>query len=74
MSQAQVNISHMQCWLFRLAQSKWKKTAKETTELFKQYGLLDYIAECYDVLHLSSYQLALHDLEAILAQKGVFVC
>lgn len=74
MSQEQINISHMQCWLIRLAQSKWNKTAEEIAALFKQYGILDYIAECYDTLHLSSYQHALTDLELLLAQKGVVVC
>ncbi len=74
MSQEQINISHMQCWLFRLAQSKWSQTPEETTALFKQYDIFDYIADCYDVLHLSSYHHALNDIEALLAQKGVIVC
>lgn len=34
MSQEQINISHMQCWLFRMAQSKWNKTPEETASLF----------------------------------------
>lgn len=74
MSQEQINISHMQCWLIRLAQSKWNKTAEEIATLFKEHGILDYIADCYDTLHLSSYQHALIDLELLLAQKGVVVC
>ena len=74
MSQEQINISHMQCWLFRLAQTKWKKTPEETTELFQRFGLFDYISECYDVLHLSSYHHALEDIESVLAAKGVLVC
>lgn len=74
MSQEQINISHMQCWLIRLAQLKWNKTAEEIAALFKQHEILDYIAECYDTLHLSSYHHALTDLELLLAQKGVFVC
>lgn len=74
MSQEQINISHMQCWLFRLAQSKWKQTPEETTSLFKQFDIFGYIADCYDTLHLSSYQHALNDIEALLAQKGVVVC
>ena len=64
----------MQCWLIRLAQSKWNKTAEEIASLFKQHGILDYIAECYDTLHLSSYHHALADIEALLKQRGVAVC
>ena len=74
MSQKEISISHMQCWLFRLAQSKWNKTAEETTQLFKQYDILGYISECYDTLHLSSYHQALADIEALLKQRGVAVC
>ncbi len=74
MSQEQINISHMQCWLFRLAQRKWNKTPEETTAIFRQHNLFGYIAECYETLHLSSYQYALSDLEHILEQEGVVVC
>lgn len=74
MSPEQINISHMQCWLVRLAQSKWNKSAEEIASLFKQYGILDYISDCYDTLHLSSYQHALAELELLLAKKGVVVC
>lgn len=71
LSQEQINISHMQCWLFRLAQSQWNKTPEETADLFQRYDVLSYIAELYDMLHLSSYSHALTDIEAMLRQKGV---
>lgn len=73
MSQEQINISHMQCWLFRLAQSKWNKSAEETAALFKKHDIFTFIADCYDTLHLSSYQHALTDIEALLIQKGVAI-
>lgn len=74
MSQEQINISHMQCWLFRMAQSEWNMTPVETARLFKQYDVFSFISECYDMLHLSSYHYALHEIETMLAQKGVSVC
>ncbi len=74
MSQEQINISHMQCWLFRLAQSKWNLSPAETAQLFRQHDLFGYIAQSYDVLHLSSYQHALHELEELLASKGALPC
>ena len=63
-------IHHMQTWLFRNAQLKWNKSPEETSEIFKQYGLFEYIKECYDYLHLSSYNLALEELETLLKNKG----
>ncbi len=74
MSQEQINISHMQCWLFRLAQSQWELPPEKTAAIFKQHDILGYIADCYDVLHISSYQTALRDIEKMLAKKGVNVC
>lgn len=71
MSQEQINISHMQCWLFRLAQSRWNMTPEETAVLFKQFDIFSFIEEFYDSLHLSSYSHALGDIEAMLRQKGV---
>lgn len=74
MSQEQVNISHMQCWLFRLAQAKWKKNPQDTASLFRRFNLFDFIAECYDDLHLSSYHHALDLIEELLSRNGVRVC
>lgn len=66
-----VDITDMQCWVFRMAQKKWKISAKECTDIFKKYDILGFIEECYDTLHLSSYQAALDDVEEILASNGV---
>ncbi len=41
--------------------------------LFRRYDLLGYISECYDLLHVSSYQCALEDIEDLLRSKGVVV-
>lgn len=69
----QSNISHMQCWLFRLAQSTWKLTPADAIALFKRFCIFEYIADCYDILHLSSYQNALSDIETMLAHNGITV-
>lgn len=65
------NINHMKCWLFRKAQVKWGLKPDECVEIFVRHGLFDYIGQCYDYLHLSSYNLALADLEELLFSKGV---
>ena len=73
MSQEQINISHMQCWMFRMAQSKWNKTPEETASLFKQHDVFAFVEEFYDILHLSSYSHALASIEEMLAKKGVLL-
>ena len=66
-------IHHMETWLFRQAQKKWNKTPEEIAEIFKKYGLFDYITDCYDYLCLSSYDLALENIEMLLKNKGLQV-
>ena len=55
MSERQLDIADMQCWVFRMAQSKWKMSSSNCTELFRKYDILGFIAECYDILHLNGY-------------------
>lgn len=71
MSQDQINITDMQCRIFRMAQKKWNLSPDACADLFKQYDILGFISECYDVLRLSSYQCALSDVEELLRNRGV---
>ena len=73
MSQRQIGIADMQCWVFRKAQTKWNMPPKRCAELFQKYDIFGFIADCYDLLHVSSYQCALDEVEDILRSKGVDV-
>lgn len=73
MTERQLDIADMQCWVFRMAQSKWKMSAAECSELFKKYDILGFISECYDILHLNSYSCVLNDVETLLKNRGVIV-
>lgn len=74
MNQRQLDIADMQCWVFRMAQSKWKISPKECAKLFKTYDIFGFISECYELLHVSSYSCALEDVEDILQANGVNIC
>ena len=39
---------------FEAYRAEKKLTGYETMELFKKYGVLQYLEECYDVLHTST--------------------
>ena len=73
MSQRQLDIANMQCWIFHMAQSKWKLTPKECAELFKKHDIWGFISECQELLHVSSYACALDDVEDILRANGEHV-
>ena len=71
MSEHQIDIADMQCWVFRMTQSKWGMTAADSSALFKKYGIFGFISECYDILHLNGYACVLHDVETLLKNRGV---
>lgn len=71
MTQREIDIADMKCWIFRMAQTKWNISPSECSRLFKEYDILGFISECYDILHVSSYECALRDVEDILRANGV---
>ncbi len=74
MSPRQPDIADMKCWLLRLAQKRWNLPAAEIARIFRHAGVYAYISELYDLLHLSSYDRALDDVENYLAAKGCSPC
>lgn len=74
MSEHQVDVADMQCWIFRMAQTKWNLSPEECAQIFQEHNIFGFIADCYDILHLSSYQCALEDIEELLKNRGVAVC
>lgn len=70
MSERQLDIADMQCWVFRMAQTKWNMSPGDCAALFKKYDILGFISECYDILHLNGYSGVLHDVETLLRNRG----
>lgn len=73
MNERNIDIEDMQCWVFRMAQTRWKMPAKKCAKLFKEYDIWEFIEECYDILHLNSYNCVLNDIEVLLKNKWVTV-
>ena len=74
MSEHDIDVADMQCWIFRMAQIRWKKSPEACAKIFQDNHVLDFISKCYDILHLSSYECALDDIEEMLKNRGVVVC
>lgn len=62
-------ICTMQCWIFRMAQKKWKLSSSECAEVFRKYSLMDVIRDNYGMFHLSGYDTVLAELTQILKAK-----
>lgn len=67
----QIDIEDMKCWIFRMAQKRWQLSPSICARIFEKYDLLGFINECYALLHLSSYEHTLDDIEELLKNKGV---
>ena len=48
-------------------------TGKQTAELFRQYGVFDYLNEFYDVLHTTGYQYINHDIDIYLKSRNAVI-
>ena len=74
MSEHDIDIADMQCWIFRMAQTRWKISPEACSKIFLDNDVFGFIASCYDILHLSSYECVLDDVEEMLKNRGVSVC
>ena len=45
-------------------------TGKQTAELFRRYGVFDYLNEFYDVLHTTGYQYINNDIDIYLKSRN----
>jgi len=43
-----------------------KLTGRKTMELFKKYGVLDYLTICFDVLHTTSRDYIIEDIDIFI--------
>lgn len=64
-------IEDMKAHIFTMAVYKWKLSGKECAEIFEKNKIFNFIENCYDYLHLESYNLVLEDIECLLNNKGI---
>lgn len=51
---------------FEAYRAEKKLTGKEAITLFKKYGVLDYLATCFDVLHTTSRDYIIQDIDIFI--------
>ena len=57
---------------FEAYRSDKKLTGRAAMQLFKKYGVLDYLGECYDVLHTTGRQYIVEDIDGFIdARRAV---
>ena len=46
-----------------------KMTGRATMQLFKKYGVLDYLGACYDVIHTTGRQYLIEDIDGFIEAR-----
>lgn len=54
---------------FEAYRAEKKISGKETMELFKKYGVLDYLTVCYDVLHTTGRNYIIEDIDIFIEAR-----
>lgn len=54
---------------FEAYRAEKKISGKETMELFKKYGVLDYLTVCYDVLHTTGRNNIIEDIDIFIEAR-----
>lgn len=51
---------------FEAYRAEKKLSGRETMQLFKKYGVLDYLGACYDVLHTTGRSYIIEDIDVFI--------
>ena len=54
---------------FEAYKAEKKLTGRETMRLFKQYGVLDYLGACFDVLHTTGRAYIVEDIDLFIRAR-----
>ena len=54
---------------FEAYRAEKKMTGRQAMQLFMQYGVLDYLEECYDVLHTTGREYLIEDIDLLIAAR-----
>ena len=63
------NTLQFKAFCFEAYRADKKMTGRATMQLFKKYGVLDYLGACYDVLHTTGRQYLVEDIDGFIAAR-----
>ena len=65
------DVLDMQIRVFRKFRLRHHMKPKDALRVFEACDILGFIAECYELLHVSGDECVLDDIDEILANRGV---
>ena len=66
-------ILFMQIRILRIASTRLKLSLKETSLLFKQYGVLPYIRDGFGIFHVEGDDAVYDDVKKYLVARGAIL-
>lgn len=60
------DTAHFKVFCLERYKSEHKMNGKDAFRLFKDYGVLDYLGEFYDVLHSYGHQYLIQDIDEFI--------
>ena len=70
----QEQILYMQTRLTRVAAEKWHKSLAAAANIYRRYGVLEYIESGYDLFHVQGDEATFEEIENYLRAKRVAIC
>ncbi|MBR4342385.1 MAG: DUF3791 domain-containing protein [Lachnospiraceae bacterium] len=70
MSKRDKEVLNMQLVLIPLLSDAWSLSYSDLSEIFKKYGVLNYIDVCYEMFNSTGNQGIIDDLEEFIEMQG----
>jgi hypothetical protein len=65
----QDNLTKFLVYCIEIYKSKHKICGRDVIQLFIQYGILDYIVECYGALHTTGPEYIVEDISGLIEER-----
>ena len=62
-------ITKFLVYCIEIYKTEYKIKGREVIQIFLQYGILDYIVECYGALHTTSPNYIIEDISGLIKEK-----
>jgi len=64
------NVTKFLVYCIEIYKTAHKMTGKEVMRIFTQYGILDYIVECYGALHTTGPEYIIRDIDSLIGDES----
>ncbi|MCL2232311.1 MAG: DUF3791 domain-containing protein [Treponema sp.] len=63
------NTTKFIVYCVEIYKTAYKLSGKQVMQLFTQYGILDYLVDCYDALHTTGPEYIIEDIAGLIEER-----